>query len=82
VLFAGLVPLTDRTNSLPAVLRSNFWLTVHVLTIVASYGVLAVASVLGHAYLVKEVLLNKRDPVARVAPRRWSSRPTAPSRSG
>ena len=64
VLFAGLVPLTDRTNSLPAVLRSNFWLTVHVLTIVASYGVLAVASVLGHVYLFKDVILNKRDATA------------------
>jgi len=61
VLFAGMVPLTDRTNSLPAVLRSNFWLTVHVLTIVASYGVLSVASVLGHAYLIRDVLLGKRD---------------------
>lgn len=61
VLFAGLVPLTDRTNSLPAVLRSNFWLTIHVLTIVASYGVLAVASVLGHAYLIKDVILGQRD---------------------
>jgi cytochrome c-type biogenesis protein CcsB len=61
VLFAGLVPLTDRTNSLPAVLRSNFWLTIHVLTIVASYGVLAVASVLGHAFLVKDVILGHRD---------------------
>ncbi|MFO0832615.1 MAG: cytochrome c biogenesis protein CcsA [Phycisphaerales bacterium] len=59
VLFAGLVPLTDRTNSLPAVLRSNYWLTVHVLTIVASYGVLAVAAVLGHVYLIREVLLAK-----------------------
>jgi len=64
VLFAGLVPLTDRSNSLPAVLRSNFWLIVHVLTIVASYGVLAVASVLGHAYLIKNVLLGKRDITA------------------
>ncbi len=61
VIFAGMVPLTDRTNSLPAVLRSNFWLTIHVLTIVASYGVLAVASVLGHAYLIKDVLLGWRD---------------------
>lgn len=58
VLFAGLVPLTDRSNSLPAVLRSNYWLIVHVLTIVASYGVLAVAAVLGHVYLVKHVLLT------------------------
>lgn len=65
VLFAGLVPLADRTNSLPAVLRSNFWLTIHVLTIVASYGVLAVAAVLGHAYLIKDVILNKRDEVSR-----------------
>lgn len=64
VLFAGLVPITDRSNSLPAVLRSNFWLIVHVLTIVASYGVLAVASVLGHAYLIKNVLLGKRDGTA------------------
>lgn len=61
VLFANLVPLTDRTNSLPAVLRSNFWLTIHVLTIVASYGVLAVASVLGHVYLVKDVILARRE---------------------
>lgn len=59
VLFAGLVPLTDRTNSLPAVLRSNYWLIVHVLTIVASYGILAVSAVLGHVYLVREVLLKK-----------------------
>ncbi|MCE7972770.1 MAG: hypothetical protein DYG92_00365 [Leptolyngbya sp. PLA1] len=59
VLFAGLVPLTDRSNSLPAVLRSNYWLIVHVLTIVASYGVLLVAAVLGHVYLVREVLLGK-----------------------
>lgn len=66
VLFAGLVPLTDRTNSLPAVLRSNFWLTIHVLTIVASYGVMAVAAVLGHAYLIKDVILNRRDDASRV----------------
>lgn len=60
VLFAGLVPLVDRTNSLPAVLRSNYWLIIHVLTIVASYGVLAVASVLGHVYLAREVLFARR----------------------
>jgi cytochrome c-type biogenesis protein CcsB len=65
VLFAGLVPLEDRTNSLPAVLRSNYWLIVHVLTIVASYGVLAVASVLGHVYLAREVLLRSRHDTAR-----------------
>lgn len=59
VLFAAMVPLTDRTNSLPAVLRSNYWLIIHVLTIVASYGVLAVAAVLGHVYMVRDVLFAK-----------------------
>lgn len=64
VIFAEMVPLTDRTNSLPAVLRSNYWLIIHVMTIVASYGVLVVAAVLGHIYLIKDILLNRRDPVA------------------
>lgn len=59
VLFAGLVPIPDQTNALPAVLRSNFWLIMHVLIIVASYGVLLVASVLGHVYLVRYVLMAK-----------------------
>ncbi|MGE3108996.1 MAG: cytochrome c biogenesis protein [Phycisphaerales bacterium] len=60
VLFSNLVPLESQTGALPAVLRSNYWLIIHVLTIVASYGVLAVASILGHVYLVKEVLLARR----------------------
>lgn len=60
VLFSYLVPLESQTNSLPAVLRSNYWLIVHVLTIVASYGVLAVGSLLAHVYLFKEILLAKK----------------------
>lgn len=60
VLFSALVPLESQTNALPAVLRSNYWLIIHVLTIVASYGILAVASLLGHVYLFKEVLLAKK----------------------
>ena len=60
VLFANLVPLEDRTNSLPAVLRSNYWLIVHVLTVTASYGVFAVASVLSHVYLTRQILFPGR----------------------
>jgi cytochrome c-type biogenesis protein CcsB len=70
VLFSNLVPLESRTGAIPAVLRSNYWLIVHVLTIVASYGVLALASLLGHVYLVKEVILRKRatpQPETRLA---------------
>lgn len=68
VLFSNLVPLETRTGTLPAVLRSNYWLIIHVLTIVASYGVLAVASLLGHVYLFKEVLIAKKAAVSRQAP--------------
>jgi cytochrome c-type biogenesis protein CcsB len=61
VLFAMLVPLEQQTNALPAVLRSNYWLIIHVITITSSYGVLAVASVLGHVYLFKEVIFGRRN---------------------
>lgn len=61
VLFSNLVPLESQTGALPAVLRSNYWLIVHVLTIVASYGVLALASLLGHVYLIQEALLAKKN---------------------
>ncbi len=60
VLFAMLVPIEQQTNALPAVLRSNYWLIVHVLTIVASYGILLVASVLGHVYLFRTAILGQR----------------------
>lgn len=60
VLFANLVPLDSQTNSLPAVLRSNYWLIIHVITITSSYGVLAVASILGHVYLFKDVLFTRK----------------------
>ena len=67
LLFAQLVPLTDQTNSIPAVLRSNYWLIIHVMTIVASYGAFLLAAVLGHAYLVRDVILRKApDPKARL----------------
>lgn len=67
LFFAQLVPLTDQTNSIPAVLRSNYWLILHVLTIVASYGAFLLAAVLGHAFLIRDVILRKApDPHARL----------------
>lgn len=44
------LPLDASISPVVAVLRSNLWLTVHVLTIVASYGALALAAVLAHIY--------------------------------
>lgn len=67
IIFSQLVPLTDQTNSIPAVLRSNYWLIIHVMTIVASYGAFLLAAVLGHAFLVRDVLLRRPvDPDARL----------------
>lgn len=60
VLFSNLVPLDSQTGTLPAVLRSNYWLIIHVLTITSSYGVLAVGSILGHVYLIRDVLFARR----------------------
>ncbi len=47
---ADVVPLDSSISPVVAVLRSNLWLTVHVLTIVASYGALALATILAHVY--------------------------------
>ena len=47
---ADIVPLDSSISPVVAVLRSNLWLTVHVLTIVASYGALALAAVAAHLY--------------------------------
>ena len=45
---AATIPLLDPTiRSLPPVLRSNLWLTIHVLTIVSSYAAFALAMGLG-----------------------------------
>lgn len=55
LLIADSVPtlISPHISPLEPVLRSNFWLTIHVLTITLSYGAFALALGLGHVYLVK-----------------------------
>ncbi len=50
LLLADYLPLDSSISPVVAVLRSNLWLTVHVLTVVASYGALSLAMVLAHVY--------------------------------
>ncbi|MBI4323330.1 MAG: cytochrome c biogenesis protein CcsA [Candidatus Omnitrophica bacterium] len=50
LVLADAVPLDSSIAPVVAVLRSNLWLTIHVLTIVASYGALALATILAHLY--------------------------------
>jgi cytochrome c-type biogenesis protein CcsB len=51
MIMADLLPMSQELGMLEAVLRSNYWLTIHVLTIVASYGAFALACGIGHYYL-------------------------------
>lgn len=44
------VPLDPSLSPVVAVLHSNLWLAIHVLTIVASYGAIGLAGVLAHLY--------------------------------
>jgi ABC-type transport system involved in cytochrome c biogenesis permease subunit len=44
---AGSTILDPSIKSIPPVLRSNYWLTIHVLTIVSSYAAFALAMVIG-----------------------------------
>lgn len=66
ILWAGAAGLMLLTESLPltlspdldpvvAVLRSNFWLTTHVLTITISYSAFTLAMVIGNVALVRSV---------------------------
>ncbi len=62
---ADYVPLDSSISPVVAVLRSNLWLTIHVLTIVASYGALMLATVLAHIYALS--FLARRQSAAALA---------------
>lgn len=55
IILLSIMQLSGSDQSLEnvqAVLNSPFWLTIHVLMIVASYGLLLLAGILGHLYLI------------------------------
>jgi cytochrome c-type biogenesis protein CcsB len=56
MIYASLLPVDSAMEVLAPVLRSNYWLTIHVMTIVASYGILALAMALGHRHLFLDAL--------------------------
>ncbi len=47
-----LTQLNSRLENVQAVLDSQYWLIIHVLMVVGSYGLFALAGVLGHFYLI------------------------------
>jgi len=58
-IYANLLPIDPSMDVLVPVLRSNYWLTVHVLTVVSSYGAFGLALALGHRHLIFERLLKR-----------------------
>jgi cytochrome c-type biogenesis protein CcsB len=52
MLYANLLPIDASLDVLVPVLRSNYWLTIHVLTVVSSYGAFGLAMALGHRHLI------------------------------
>lgn len=52
--------LDQSLENVQAVLDSQFWLTIHVLMVVGSYGVLIFSGIMGHIYL----LFNRREDLA------------------
>ena len=59
---ADILPLESHISPVVAVLRSNLWLTIHVLTVVASYGALSLAVGLAHLYGGLVLVRGNRHP--------------------
>lgn len=60
-----LADVDSRMENVQAILDSQYWLIVHVLMIVASYGVFIVCGVLAHAFLVGHMILRHETPAAK-----------------
>ena len=55
MIYGNLLPIDSNLEVLVPVLRSNYWLTIHVMTIVSSYGAFGLAMALGHRHLLLEM---------------------------
>jgi len=66
ILLTLLTYQNPSLENVQAVLNSHFWLIVHVLMIVGSYGVLILAGILGHIYLFMRLFKGKEFELERV----------------
>ncbi|NNM30458.1 MAG: cytochrome c biogenesis protein CcsA, partial [Akkermansiaceae bacterium] len=67
---------TDTMDPLIAVLRSNFWLMTHVLTITAGYAAGLLAAVVGLVYVLRRILGFDDDSKSGKSTRRFLTRMT------
>ncbi len=59
-LLLSFLPTQMRFQNVQAVLDSQYWLIVHVLMVVGSYGIFFFSGILGHIYLIKPTPLLER----------------------
>jgi len=62
LLLADHLPLESSISPVVAVLRSNLWLTIHVLMVVGSYAPITLAAVLAHLYGLFYLKRGKKHP--------------------
>lgn len=62
LLLADHLPLDSSISPVVAVLRSNLWLTIHVLMVVGSYAPITLAVVLAHLYGIFYLKRGKKHP--------------------
>lgn len=65
LLILQLSGLSSSMENVQAVLDSQYWLIVHVLMVVGSYGLFIVAGILGHLYLFKWLRSREETPPMR-----------------
>ncbi|MEI8124316.1 MAG: cytochrome c biogenesis protein CcsA [Parachlamydiaceae bacterium] len=54
-----LTQVDARFENVQAVLDSQYWLIIHVLMVVGSYGAFAICGILGHVYLINSLMKKK-----------------------
>jgi ABC-type transport system involved in cytochrome c biogenesis permease subunit len=65
LLLPSFIQININLENVQPVLNSQFWLTVHVLMVVGSYGLFVLSGVLGHFYLLERLLRKKNSDIAQ-----------------
>lgn len=65
LLLSQIAPLDPGMENVQPVLDSHYWLIIHVLMVVGSYGAFALGSVLGHIYLVSVGWERRESPASK-----------------
>ncbi len=55
----------DTMGMLVAVLDSNFWLAIHVITIILGYAGVVLSGVIGHVYIVQRIFMPQKEDVLK-----------------